>query len=172
MRCGSGGGWSALLFREWTSVDISFQNGHIKTWGEEKNRRWRDQIRVFLYLKWVEIKVAYGEMYLTAMEMKCMTWGIAVARGTVCDPVHVADDWGTWKNEAKVMQCSCSEYGRAIRASTGSGKVREKGRDRGRQRWAFLMLRLGEPRGNLTRLRSGRHSKRETLDSDVNPSLH
>ncbi|CAB1431242.1 unnamed protein product, partial [Pleuronectes platessa] len=33
------------------------------------------------------------------------------------------------------------------------------------------MLRLGDPRGNLTRLGSGRLSKRETLAYDVNPNL-
>lgn len=41
------------------------------------------------------------------------------------------------------------------------GRRSEKRRER--QRWAFLMLRLEESAGNLTRLRSGRHSKRGNL---------
>lgn len=49
--------------------------------GREKQTVQRSDKGFFLYLNRVEIRVAYGEMYLTAMEMKCTTWGIAIARG-------------------------------------------------------------------------------------------
>lgn len=114
-------------------------------------------------------------MHLAVTEMMWTTGGIEAercAQGRHGAWQRYRADRDAQKNEAHVMLRGGSEYGRAIRVSADKEKVRERERDRDKQRWAFLMLRLGEPRGNLTRLRSGRLSKRETLDYDVNPSLH
>lgn len=115
--CASGGGWSALVFREWTSVDIYFSKMAILKL-RKREKQTADASDKVLYLNQGE-RVAYGECNAN-------------------DTLHQAGDWDVQTNEAVMLW----EYGRVIRASKKARKVTERERHRGRQRWAFLMLRL------------------------------